>query len=180
MTLVRLTPRDGEAVLPLADCKTHLRVDGTEEDTLISIFRGAAIAHVEMASGVSLSPAQYIWTLPRFAGAIDLPMRPVTEILSVTYNDAAGVANVYEGAQLIGNAAHPAAGEAWPYASAHAAVTFAAGLQNPNEEPDLIAAALLLLGHLYTNREAVGVGDNIKELPLGVSALIGLHRQVLV
>jgi uncharacterized phiE125 gp8 family phage protein len=43
-------------------------------------------------------------------------------------------------------------------------------------EPALRHAALLLLGHLYQNREAVSAAGNLTETPLGFESLIGPHR----
>lgn len=40
----------------------------------------------------------------------------------------------------------------------------------------ITAAMLLLIGHLYENREAVTVGEAAAELPLGVDALLIPYR----
>ncbi len=44
--------------------------------------------------------------------------------------------------------------------------------------PAVLQAALLLIGHWYTNREAVGAAD-LRQVPLAVSALIAPFRKVL-
>jgi len=43
------------------------------------------------------------------------------------------------------------------------------------DEPSLLAAELLLIGHLYANREAVSA-DTMKEVPWAVEALAGPFR----
>lgn len=43
-------------------------------------------------------------------------------------------------------------------------------------EPDIVAACLLTLGHLYANREDVVVGTIAAKLPLGAQSLLTPHR----
>lgn len=180
MTLTRVTPLDGEAVLPLDDAKLHLRVTHDEEDSLIEALRDAAVSHVERVSGVALAPGTWRWTLSRFPSRIEIPVAPVTAVDDVTYLDADGASQTYADARLVDGAVYPAAGGSWPYAYGSVTVEFAAGLASPDAAPELIAAAKLMLGHLYSNREAVQVGQSPAELPLGVAALIDTYRKVLV
>jgi uncharacterized phiE125 gp8 family phage protein len=177
--LTRLTPLDGDAILPLADARLHLRITHTDEDSLIASLRDAAVSQVERVSGVALAESEWRWTARRFVSRVDLPMQPVTELGEVTHHDVDGEAATYTGARLIDNSAYPAVGESWPDANGYAAVAFTAGLGSTDEAPELIAAAKLLLGHLYVNREAVSA-DTMSEVPLGVQALIDTYRAVLV
>lgn len=180
MTLTRVTPLDGEAILPLADAKLHLRVTHDEEDSLIEALRDAAVSHVERVSGIALAPGDWRWTLSRFPSRIELPIAPVTAVDGVTYLDADGASQTYTDARLVDGAVYPAAGGSWPYAYDGVTVEFTAGLSDPGEAPELTAAAKLMLGHLYAHREAVQVGQTPTELPLGVQALIDTYRKVLV
>lgn len=178
MTLTRLSAIDGEAILPLDDAKLHLRVTHDSEDALIGSLRNAAIGHVERVSGVALDSSSWRWTLPRFTSRIDLPMSPVTAVDAVTYLDADGAEQTYADARLIDGQVYPAHGGSWPTAYDSVVVEFTAGLDIA-KAPELLAAVMLLLGHLYLNREAT-VADALKELPMGVDALIGTYRKVLV
>jgi uncharacterized phiE125 gp8 family phage protein len=177
MTLTRLTPIDGETILPLADSKLHLRVNHTDEDDLIASLRNAACEYVERVSGVALSEADYLWEGTSFSRVSALPVRPVTAIGSVTYTDGDGASATYADARLVNGAVFPAFGESWPAAYGYVAVTFTAGGTAPD---DLLAAVKLLLGHLYINREAVVTGTITAELPMSVDALIQTYRKVLV
>lgn len=178
MSLTRLSALDGEAILPLADCKEHLRVRHDDEDVLISQLRDAAIGHVERGSGVVLAPAQFRWTLRSFSPRVELPMRPATSIEATAYEDASGAEQPYT-ARLVDGYALPAVNEAWPTAYGYAAIDFTAGIAAPDDAPELLAAVKLLLGHLYNHREA-SAADTMKEIPLGVDALIGTYRRVMV
>lgn len=180
MTLTRVTPLDGDSIIPLADAKLHLRVTHDDEDSLIEALRDAAIGHVERVSGVALASGTWRWTLSRFPSRIGLPIAPVTAVGDVTYLDAGGASQTYADARLIDGCVYPAAGGSWPYAYNSVTVEFTAGLSDPGEAPELTAAAKLMLGHLYMNREAINIGNITTELPLGVAALIDTYRKVMV
>jgi uncharacterized phiE125 gp8 family phage protein len=180
MGLTRVDALDGETILPLADAKLHLRVTHDDEDDLIASLRNAAVGHVERVSGVALAPGEWLWTMTRFPPWVDLPMQPVSALGDVTYLDSVGATQTYDDARLVGNAVYPAAEGVFPAAYAQASIAFTAGLTSPDDAPELIAAAKLLLGHLYENREAVNIGNITTELPFGVLALIDTYRKVLV
>jgi uncharacterized phiE125 gp8 family phage protein len=178
MSLIRLTPIDGEAILPIADCKEHLKVTHSIEDALIGSLRNAAIGYVEKTSGVALAAASFRWSMRDFPLRVTVPVRPVTALTSVTYYDAAGVVQTYSDARLIDGAVLAAAASTWPRAYG-AAVEFTAGLTSPDDAPDLIAAVKLMLTHLYQNRGAAQVTE-VYEVPLGVNALIRPSRRRLL
>lgn len=180
MPLTRITPLDGDTILPLADAKAHLRVTHDDEDALISSLRDAAVGHVERVSGIALAEGDWLWSMRRFPARVDLPMGPVSALGDVSYLDSEGAEQTYADARLVGSSVFPAVNGSWPTAYEQASVEFTAGLASADEAPELVAAAKLLLGHLYENREAVNVGNITTELPLGVQALIDTYRAVLV
>ena len=181
MPLTRVTPLDGDMILPLADAKEHLRVRSTDEDALIGSLRDAAIMHVERVSGVALAEGDWLWTLRSFPCRVDLPMGPVTALADVKYYDANGAEQTYADARLVGGAVYPAVNGSWPTAYDYASVAFTAGLASGDDAPDLLAAVKLMLTHLWENRSAVVLGTTPPaELPLGVSTLIDTYRKVMV
>jgi hypothetical protein len=46
--------------------------------------------------------------------------------------------------------------------------------------PSIVSAVLLLLGHLFENREDVVAGVSVAELPLGARALLRPYRRVMM
>ncbi|WP_375290403.1 head-tail connector protein [Qipengyuania sp.] len=177
MRLSRLSNFDGEAVLSLADAKAHLRVLHAEEDALIGALRDAAVQYVERASGIVLAPAEFRWEAPGFARADYFPVRPVTELLSVSYTDGAGDPVDYEGAVVVMERLRPAPGMAWPVAGT-VSIEFVAG--DDMVPPDLQVAVKLMLAHLFENRSAVTTGPTPTELPMAVNALIDQHRWIMI
>lgn len=180
MPLTRVTPLDGDSIIPLADAKLHLRVTHSDEDALIGSLRDAAIGHVERVSGVALAEGDWLWTMRSFPARVDLPMAPATAVGDATYYDSDGEEQTYADARLVGQSVFPAVNGSWPTAYDYAGVEFTAGLSSPDDAPELIAAAKLILGHLYENREAVNVGNIVTEMPLGAQALIDTYRAILV
>lgn len=169
--LTRLTLRDGNAVLPLEDCKDYLRITHDDEDAQIGRLRDAAVAEVERVSGIALSQAEFRWTLPRFSEEIVLPVRPVIEVMKVEYQGGEGTIS-YSDWRVANEKVLPATGQRWPVARGFVAVQFSAGIADPGDEPELIASALRVLAHTYDNRGS--------EVPLHLVKEIARHRQVLV
>lgn len=175
MTLLRLTPLDGDAIIPLDDAKAQLRVRHSSEDALIGSLRDAAIGHIERVSGIALATASFRWSTRTFPERAQLPMRPVSALQGVFYRDADGAEQEYTDGALVDGWVYPAIGGDWPETYDLAAFEFTAGLTDAGEAPELIAAALLMLTHLYENRSATTAAATI-ELPLGVRALIDSYR----
>lgn len=178
MTLTRLTPLDGEGILPLADVKAAARILNTAEDLLLAGFRDAAVGHVERVSGVALAEAQFVWALPRFAGRVELPMQPVVSVDGVSYLDGDGETQAYVGARLIDGSVYPAAGGSWPAALDGVTVTFTAGLSSPASAPELVVAAQIRF-QILNDR---GGSDSrvLDGLERAFDAMIQSYRRVLV
>lgn len=187
---LRLITAPSASPVSLAEAKAHLRVYGTDDDGLIAGLILAAVQLAEKQTNLLLATQTWELTLDRFpdvlgvaGGAIRLPRSPVQSITSITYIDAAGATQtVTAGDYALDKDVSPAAvsttyGKVWPtprVQSNAVTVRFVAGhAQIP--EP-IRAAILLLLGHLYENREAVIVGQAPAELPLGVDALLYPYR----
>ena len=76
-------------VVSLAEAKTHLRVDSSDEDTYISTLIVSAQRQVEAYTNLCLSDTTYELQLPKFpANGIVLPISPLKTLTSVKYFDA--------------------------------------------------------------------------------------------
>lgn len=170
----------------LADLKVHLGVEHTEHDALITGFRDAACAHLDGPSGIlgrSIWPQTLELRTDAFEDEIALSYGPVTDIVSVTYIDSDGAEQTVAAedyALLSGDVLAPAYGGSWPTPRGGAedvVVQYGAGFATVPSP--LLVAVNLMVAHFYANREAVGAAD-LKELPLGVTALIAPYRTVKV
>lgn len=122
---------------------------------------------------------------------IRLPMPPLQSVTSITYKVKAGTVLTFaEANYVVATGSEPGrvilkSGCSWPsdelYKADPIRIRFIAGWTGvaPNTIPVTIKQAILLLiGHLYENREAVAEvrGGALLEIPLGVDALLATHR----
>jgi uncharacterized phiE125 gp8 family phage protein len=189
------------AARPLATAlvRTHCRIDGVDEDTLLEALLDAAVDEVESYLVRALCPQTWRLTLDAFPaddGAIRLKRPPVLEVVSITYVDEEGeeqalAADQYE----LDLSAFPpevvlAYGASWPAARAQrnaVTVTFRAGYEDDSgEEPvpavpgSIRSALLLLVGDLYAHRERQFVGTIVTENPTARALLGGyLYREAV-
>jgi len=177
----------GGSVIDLATAKAAQKIDGSDEDVLLGGFLRAAIGHIERRSGKNLTSKIVTQTVDGFPmgalGPIRLWQGPVSEILSVKYDDAEGVEQTLASFRLIEGGTSgsakllPAYSASWPataFGAGSVRVTYVAGYDPTALPPELTQAAILLFGHFNANREAVVAGSAAQaaELPLGVEAMI--------
>ncbi|RMF11098.1 MAG: hypothetical protein D6773_00370 [Alphaproteobacteria bacterium] len=178
------------AVTPvsLAEAKAHLNVDFADDDALITALIDAATEYFDGWSGTlgrALITQTWQQAMSAFPASVRLwlPLAPVQSITSVQYYDAADVLQTFAASnyRLQADGAGPyielVSGASWPNVGVRddaVIVTFVAGYGNTGADvPEPIRQAILLLiGHLYENREAVTVGVSAADLPLGVSHLV--------
>lgn len=191
MSLTLITP-PVQSPLSLQEAKGHLRVDGTDEDVLISSQIEAVRLHVEGRGGWlgrALITQTWEWRLDRFPVGpqpmLKVPLPPLQSVSQIQYIDTAGVLQTWSSALYTVDVNSepariaPVFGEVFPQTQSvidAVTVTMVAGYGDaPANVPEPIRSALLLLiGDLYKNREAKlrqGQIDNPT-----VSALLMPHR----
>lgn len=178
------------APVSLTEAKAHLRVDHDTEDDLITSLVDVALAGIEGPNGIGLALVTQTWRM-RFDGGfpipIVLPLGPVQSVASITYVDTDGDTQTLAADQyVLSEDRSPAVIDrayavSWPAVRRQLSavtVTFVAGFgDTPSDVPaDLRHAMLLMVGHLYHQREAVIAGPFASELPMGVSAILERHR----
>lgn len=184
---MRLTLTTGPAAEPLSldEAKAHLRVDGTEEDGLISSLITTSRLHVEAALGLALIVQTWRWQADRWPdagdGVIELGVRPVLTVDAVSVTGADGMAAVLDPAtysvDIAGGVARLAALADWPAPGARlggAIIDFTAGYGSAaSDVPAPLRQALkLLVAHWYEVREPVYVGTMAARVPDTVSDLL--------
>ena len=162
-----VTPPVGEPVT-LEELQAHLRIDGSDEDTLLAVYAQAARQAVEEETWRAILPQTWDLFLDGWPeeGLIELPKPPLQSVTSITYRDSENVtatlaASVYE----VDVASEPgrvtlAYGQSWPtatLAASHAIrVRFVAGYADAASVPATLRMAVLLqAGESYLQREAV-------------------------
>ena len=165
--------------------RNHCRVVADDEDKLLQHYQLAARKMVEQSTGLSLIrvTARHrlrCWPAGR---TIELPLRPLVSVESITYLDPDGESVEWAG-EWWADSDHspgliwltPAA--AWPGVindrGDAITITYTAG-HDPSSLPapeQAVQAILLLVGHWYRNRESVVVGTINSDLQMGYDRLI--------
>lgn len=190
MSLTIVTPPAEEPVT-LTEAKNHLRVDLTDDDSLISALIVAAREHAEAITRRAFITQTLKLSLDAFPannGPIYVPMPPLQSVNSLKYFDTDGMEQTLtEGTDfLVDNESEPgritpAPDTGWPATQNRpnaVSVEFVAGFGDASKVPQGIKQAILLMvGHWYENREAVTMqGNNAGELPMAVDSLLMMHR----
>lgn len=190
MSLTIVTPPAEEPV-SLTEAKNHLRVDLSDDDSLISALIVAAREHAEAITRRAFITQTLKLSLDAFPannGPIYVPMPPLQSVNSLKYFDTDGVEQTLnEGKDyLVDNESEPgritpAPDTGWPATQNRpnaVSVEFVAGFGDASKVPQGIKQAILLMvGHWYENREAVTMqGNNAGELPMAVDSLLMMHR----
>lgn len=189
MSLV-LTSGPVNEPITVDEAKTHLRVDGSDEDALITSLIMTSRLHVEAALGLALITQS--WTLlqdewPR-DGRVEIPLQPlqaVTEIRTRAHDDTLTVIDA--ATYVVDIAGKPPRvvpnGAGWPAPGKPVngiEVDFTAGYGlNAADVPSPIRQALLMLvAHWYEHRDPIEIGSPGVAIPPGVSRLLKPYRMV--
>lgn len=174
----------------LAEAKAHLKVESTDEDTLITSLIEAATSWLDGYTGI-LGRALITQTWRRdfdSFGAWRLPVGDVIALSSISYYDTDNASQTLASSvyQVLTDEIGPylalKVDQSWPsYYSRDDAVrvTWTAGYgPNAADVPQAIRQAMLLMiGDWYRSRENTVIGDSASELPLAVKALLAPFRK---
>jgi uncharacterized phiE125 gp8 family phage protein len=212
---VLITPPTAD-VLSRDDVKKHLRVDFDDDNALIDGMIAAAVNQLDPAGGGwlgrALRPQTWEVRLPSFwqhdcfdhrygVDAIVLPYPPLISIVSVKYDDPAGLEQTLDdegiGFRLLGlgsfqkQAIAPPYQTCWPSArcdSESVRIRFTSGYPVAAAAHDDVAAVVdrlpapilvwlkLYIGSLYENRESMADGGLVAELPPHIMQMISTYR----
>lgn len=170
------------------EAKLHLRVDHTNDDTLIAILIKAARETVENHTNRSLITQTRVIKLDNFpwGDTLRLTHGPVTSLTSIKYdsdsdeNSDTTLSSSLYWTDLDSDIARVVIKDSWPstYDKPNAVrITYDAGYGSAgsNIPQPLKQAMLLILAHLYENRQQVivsGSPTGALEIPFGASVLM--------
>jgi len=197
-----------EEPVSLADAKLHLRVDFTDDDALISALITAARQAAETITGRQIVTARWRMVLDSFPGpslmgvpagspftlpghAILIPKCPVQYVVSIQYQDMAGIWQSMPTSDYVVDLAcepariTPVFGKIWPITLPQigaVSVTFDTGYGSAASVPEGIKSWIKLrVGSLYAHREEVAAlsRGRIEALPF-IDGLLDPYKVVLV
>lgn len=197
--MTKIIQRSEPAIEPvtLSEARDHLRLDvfgsppSHPEDNLIELYISAARQLAEDYTGHSIAYSQsvaYFDSAPVPGDFLALEDWPIASVDAVQYVDSYGATQTWGSSNYtLDTASAPArlyAVSDWPDVKTSTpnilTVTYTAGYtdgNSPNNYPIPKAiknAILLMVGHLYENRQQVG--QKMESLPYGVEFLLNPHR----
>lgn len=188
MALLRTTDATTEPITT-AEAKAHMRVTISTEDAYIDNLVKVARLTAEQETCRSLITQTWTKTLDEFPEAIRLDYPPIVSVTSVKYFDVDGVQQTLSNVSYtLDNQSEPgwivpAYGYIWPdtlQAINAVEVVYVAGYGGAADVPQAIKSwMLLMIGHLYENREATVPGVTITPLPF-IGGLLDQYRVVQV
>lgn len=169
MALIRIAAPASEP-LDLATAKLHCRVDGTDEDALITALIVAAREQAEHETGRALVTQTWELVHDTFPDAFVLRKSPIQSVTSLKYLDAAsGAEQTLDPADYLLDKDNepgylvPAYGKAWPatWPVPNAVrVRYVCGYGLAGAVPQAIKQWMLLaIGTMYENRATGGAGQ---------------------
>jgi len=175
--------------LTSTEAKLHCKVDTTDDDTIFTALITAAREFAEHYTGVAFAPQTLEMALngfPRDKDGVDtgfdLDMPPVASITHIKYTDGDGTEQTLSAANYSLSAYGTANRVVMGYATAWPAtqdiensvrVRYVTGYTTLPKAAR--AALLLLIGHLYENRQSVSA-LSLSEIPLGSRVLLDTVR----
>lgn len=168
MAFLVLNTAAASTPVTLTEAKAHLRVDGSDEDTLITSLIEAATSAVEEETGRALVTQTWDYSISQPSGAVALPLAPVASISSMSYYDTddnsqsltVGDYYLFKGTDTA--CVEPKDNVDWPTTKDRPdalTITFIAGQAAADVPQALKQAVLLLIAHWFENREPVGKMD---------------------
>lgn len=175
--------------ISLAEVKSQLRIDSTTEDTYLGTLITAAREYCEMFQNRAY--ITQIWELtldgwPCFP--LKIPMPPLINVTSIKYFDTTDVETLWVDTNYYVDTDSEPGRIGLGYSIVLPTTTlrslnaikiqYVAGYGAADDVPQRTKQAILLLiGHMYENRETVSPVD-LKEIPFAVSSLLWLDRIV--
>lgn len=161
--------------IDITAAKLHCKVDGTDDDTLITALIASARQQAEHRTGRALVTQEWELSLDSFPNdSLEIPLPPLRSVSSITYLDTAGTRQTLANTEyqvitdeLVGRVV-PAYSKSWPSCRVHpgsVVVTFSAGYGAASDVPESIKSWMkLAVGTWYENRDAT-VDGQFSELP---------------
>jgi uncharacterized phiE125 gp8 family phage protein len=185
MPAILLTP---PAVEPwtVAEAKDFLRVEHSDDDTIIAALIAAARGHVEALTRRALLTQSWRFVLDAWPanGRIVLRMGPLRSVIAARVYDIANHASSIDlESFVVEPAADVIASPCWALpvpgrltAGIELDLQFGYGASAADVPDPLRHAVRMLVAHWYENRGLAAVGSSVAALPAGIEALVAPYR----
>ena len=174
--------------ITLSEAKTHLRVDGATDDTLVNSLIVTSRLHIEAALSIALITQNWRLVLDCWpvGDTLNVPLRPLSAVTEVRVIDGQGVPKIIDAisysVDLVSNVPRIISRSGyWPMPGVRTSgieIDVAAGYGDTTVDvPQPIRQALLLLiAHWYENREPAAIATPAARIPDTVGSLLEPYR----
>lgn len=190
MTPRRLITAPATNAVTRDEAKAHARIENADEDAIVDVYLATACATIEELTRRRFVDQTWDFYFDAFEEPIVVPLAPVLSIESITYVDTDGDTQTWSSSNyVVDNPGGPsgdrasirlASGASFPATNGEprcVVVRVRVGYDVANPVPAALkAAALMLFGHLYANREPVIVGSIASAIPMTVDYLVAPYR----
>lgn len=186
-SLVRVTA-PAASPISLAEAKAQMRVEGTDDDTIIQRLIDAAVAFVDVQGVLGFAMITQTWGqwIGQSPGTVMLSLGPVQSVSAVKYYDTDGALQTatLSDFNVFGTpnrtTVSPKSGKAWPVTQMRddaIKIEYVIGYGDAaSDVPQTVRHALMMLvAHWYENRETSSEKQMV-DLPYGFSEMIGIER----
>jgi uncharacterized phiE125 gp8 family phage protein len=188
-SVLRLYSAPASEPVTLTEAKAHLRVDTSDDDTIIGALITAARQHVEHVTGRGIVTQTWELVLDAFpdADSIELPRGSLASVTHVKHYDSAGdLQTLVASTDYVVDTGPPmgpgrvilAYGESWPGTRDvwdAVQIRYVVGVAQGSVPEAIKAAIKLIIGGLYEHRLPEVTGTIVAEMP-AVQALIAPYR----
>ncbi len=174
----------------VTEVKDQLRVEHTDDDTLINRLISVAVAYTDVQGALGHAMITQKWgqwinsTPPQ---TVKLLLGPLIAVTAVKYYDTDGVlqTDTLSNYEIFGTefstTIGPKEGFAWPVTqdrpdAIRIEYTIGYGSATTDIPETLRHALMMLIGHWYDNRETTMM-DELSNVPYGFDALMDMHRR---
>lgn len=172
-------------VISTAALKLFLRVDHSEEDTLIEALRLAAIQYCENYTNLKLGRVTATMYLDKFPVMWEVPVAPVVSVDSITYNVSKATQVTLDTDNYFTDTNRKPARisvisipDVYDYVYSGVQVNLTLGYEESAVPEAIIAAIRLLVGHYYEQRQETISGTIIANIPSGIHSLLNPYRVI--
>lgn len=179
--LVQSVAPSGYAITT-AEAKSHLRVDGSDEDALIDLYIEVATELVEAQAGRVLLTQTWVEEFKTSSKRVNLTKSPVSSITSVKYYDTDNnqqTATLSDFTLVKSEDSPYINSDNWPAAYSRAdayEVTYVSGYGVAADTPAKLRQAILLIVGQYYEHRMNATEAKLVEMPLAAQHLINLER----
>lgn len=190
MALV-LTSGPASEPVTLSEAKAHLRIDGSNEDVLLTSLILTSRLHVEAALGLALINQTWMLVLDRWpadGGGVDIPIQPLQAVTAVRVRDTSSAATVIAPTQYLVDIVSKPPRLVWNNAAPPEPGRFANGIEIDLSTgfgataaavpAPLKHAILMLTAHWYEHRDPIEIGSVAARIPEAVNDLIQPFRKI--